>query len=129
MALFKKTTKKEVAAPKAEAKAVTVKEKKAPSVSSPMPLSSHVLLSPRITEKAAIANDAGVYVFNITKSATKPQVAKAVTELFKVIPRKVSIVNVKPTRVMTRNTGKKGFTNGAKKAYVYLKKGEKIELA
>ena len=128
MALFKKTTKKETT-PKAEAKAVVVKEKKASTASSMVSLSSHVLISPRVTEKAAIASDFGVYVFNITKSATKPQVAKAVAELFKVTPRKISIVNVKPTRVMTRNTGKKGFTNGNKKAYVYLNKGDKIDLA
>lgn len=90
---------------------------------------TEVLLAPRITEKAAILSDSSVYVFAVTKDATKPQIAAAVEKLFKVAPRKVTVVNTKGTRVMTRSTGKKGMTRAHKKAYVYLKKGEKIELA
>lgn len=116
------------------------KEKKAPAkteVQSVAPSSArtaptghaHVLLAPRVTEKAAILSDSSVYVFAVTKTASKPQIALAITELFKVTPRKVRIVNTKGTRVTTRATGKKGKTNSHKKAYVYLKKGEKIELA
>jgi large subunit ribosomal protein L23 len=123
MAIFKRTPKKAAAAPKAEASA-PAKVKAAAFVAS-----SHVLLSPRVTEKAAIGTEAGVYVFNVTKAATKPLIASAIKELFKVTPAKVCIVNNKPSRTKTRATGRLGKTNANKKAYVYLKKGEKIELA
>ena len=124
MALFKKTTKKET--PKVETKSTAVKNASAKGAAL---LTSHILISPRVTEKAAIGSEVGVYVFNVTKSATKPMVSAAIVDLFKVTPRKVRIVNIKPTTTMTRTTGRKGRTNGGKKAYVYLKKGEKIELA
>lgn len=124
MALFKKTVKKET--PKAETKSVAVKSASAKGTAL---LSSHILISPRVTEKAAIGSDVGVYVFNVTKSATKSQVSSAIADLFKVTPRKVRIVNIKPSTTMTRTTGRKGRTNGGKKAYVYLNKGDKIELA
>ena len=126
MALFKKSAPKK--AVKTESKSVAVKAAPQKSVSG-ISHASHVLLSPRVTEKAAIGSDAGVYVFNITKAATKPQVSAAVQELFKVTPRKINIVNSKPSSTVTRVTGRKGRTNGAKKAYVYLKEGDKIELA
>lgn len=123
MAIFKRTTKKAAAAPKGEA-SVPAKVKAAAPV-----LSSRVLVSPRVTEKAAIGTEVGVYVFNVTADATKPAIASAVQELFKVTPVKVRIVNNKPTRTTTRATGRRGKTNANKKAYVYLKKGDKIELA
>jgi len=91
--------------------------------------SINVVLAPRVTEKAAILSDSGVYVFKVTPKATKPQVRRAIIDLFKVTPVKVNMVNLKGTRVLTRATGKKGRTDSIKKAYVYLKKGDKIELA
>jgi large subunit ribosomal protein L23 len=90
---------------------------------------THVLIAPRVTEKAAILSDSGIYVFKVTPKATKPQIALAIRELFKVTPVKVRIVNKKGDSVTTRATGKKGSKASMKKAYVYLKKGDKIELA
>ena len=52
----------------------------------------------------------------------------AVREVFKVTPRKVTLAAVPRKMVATRGTNRKGKTSGGKKAYVYLKKGEKIEL-
>ncbi len=87
----------------------------------------NVLLSPRITEKAALAADKNnVYVFEVMKTATKKSIATSVKETYKVTPEKVNVVNIKPRAVFIR--GKKGFKNGVKKAYVYLKKGDKIEV-
>lgn len=54
----------------------------------------HILLSPRITEKGAYLSEHGAYVFNVHASATKAQIAAAVRQLFKVTPRKVSVVDV-----------------------------------
>jgi large subunit ribosomal protein L23 len=89
----------------------------------------HILRSPRVTEKAAIGTDHGVYVFNVEMKATKPMIEKAIIELFKVSPRKICIAAVPAVRVKTRQTGKDGYTNRGKKAYIYLNKGDKIDLA
>lgn len=86
-----------------------------------------VLLKPRITEKAALGADkSGVYVFNVAKSATRKSVAASVRDSYKVIPVKVHIAAVPSKRVFVR--GKWGVKGGGKKAYVYLKKGDKIEI-
>lgn len=90
---------------------------------------SHILLSPRITEKGAYLSAIGAYVFNVALDANKNQIAEAVQEVFKVSPRKVTVVRVPRKVVMTRGSNRKGQTAAGKKAYVYLKKGETIELA
>ena len=91
--------------------------------------SSHILLAPRITEKGAYLSEAGVYVFNVAQSANKREIAEAVREIFKVTPRKVRVVRVVSKQRLTRGTNRMGKSASGKKAYVYLKKGESIELA
>ena len=89
--------------------------------------SLNVLLRPRITEKAALAADkSNVYVFEVSSNATKKSVSASVKESYKVTPTKVAMINVKPRRVVVR--GRRGVRAGIKKAYVSLKKGDKIEL-
>ena len=86
-----------------------------------------VLLRPRITEKAALGADKnGVYVFEVTEQATKKQIAASVKGAYKVTPIKVRTARIAPKAVFVR--GKHGVKSGGKKAYVYLKKGDKIEL-
>lgn len=89
----------------------------------------HILIAPRITEKGAYLTEKGVYVFNVTRDANKMQIAEAVRELYKVTPRKVTVVAVPRKLVRTRNTNQEGYTRGGKKAYVYLKSGDTIEIA
>ena len=87
----------------------------------------NVLVRPRITEKAAIGADSShVYVFEVTKNATKKSVAASVRDAYKVTPEKVRIATIPSKQVFIR--GKKGVKSGGKKAYVYLKKGDKIEV-
>ena len=87
----------------------------------------NVLLGPRITEKAALSADkSGVYVFEIAKHATKKSISDSVRESYKVTPVKVRVANIPARRVFVR--GKMGVKKGGRKAYVYLKKGDKIEL-
>jgi large subunit ribosomal protein L23 len=43
-----------------------------------------VIVSPVITEKATKLSEVNQVVFRVTLDSTKPQIAKAVTELFKV---------------------------------------------
>jgi large subunit ribosomal protein L23 len=90
---------------------------------------SHVLRHARITEKASMHSQAGVYTFNISERATKRDIKQAVFALYKVTPERVRVLRV-PTKVRRNaRTGKTGVTTTAKKAYVYLKKGETINLS
>jgi large subunit ribosomal protein L23 len=91
--------------------------------------SGNILINPRVTEKGAYLAESGCYVFNVTESANKYQIAEAIRTVFKVTPRKVTVARVPRKQVQTRGTNRKAMTVGGKKAYVYLKKGDKIELA
>ncbi len=83
------------------------------------------IIRPHITEKASLKAESSVYVFEIAPNATKSQVEKAFTEKYKIDPIKVSTVTIPAKNVFVR--GKRGKKSGYKKAYVYLKKGDKIE--
>ena len=126
MALFsrtKKTTPEEVVA-----KAKVTK----PVISNALPTDkdlSAVIIKPRVTEKAVRQNDQNVYTFLVRRDATKFTVADAVTFLFKVTPVKVNIVNKSPRQFMSKGKGRKLYEQGMKKAYVYLKKGDRIDIA
>lgn len=87
-----------------------------------------VIVRPRITEKAAILTDKNVYTFEIKKGASKYDVRDAIKALYKVTPVKVHIVNKQPRHSMSRMRGRDMMENGLRKAYVYLKKGDRIEL-
>ena len=88
-----------------------------------------ILLAPRITEKAAYLAESGCYTFNVVPGDTKQEVVCAVRDVYQVTPRKVTFAAVPRKVVRTRNTNRMGKTSGGKKAYVFLKKGDKIEIA
>ena len=91
-----------------------------------------IIISPRITEKGAYLSEHGAYLFNVARDANKKEIADAVRTLYKVTPRKVTVVTVHGKLVMTRGgrggRSRAGRTAEGKKAYVYLKKGETIEI-
>lgn len=87
----------------------------------------NVLLRPRITEKAALAADkSNVYVFEVAYGANKKSISASVKGAYGVTPIKVRVVNLPAKKVFVR--GKRGVKSSVKKAYVSLKKGDKIEL-
>lgn len=88
---------------------------------------NNTLLRPRITEKAtnSLANG-NVYVFEVFASSNKKSIMASVKDLYKVTPVKVNIVNLPAKNIIVR--GKKGKTASIKKAYIYLKEGDKIEI-
>lgn len=87
-----------------------------------------VLISPRMTEKAVLAQEKrGVYVFNVERDATKSQIIGSVKAVYKVTPIRVNTAQVVSKEKFVR--GKWGTKGGGKKAYVYLKKGDKIDIA
>ncbi len=116
-----------VTAKKAASPASTSKLQPASS-STPTRSLANILTRPRITEKAANMTAMSVYTFDISKRATKRDVFEAVEALYKVKPVKVNVVNTpgKPVRLRKkRGFGRKAAT---RKALVFLKKGQTIEL-
>jgi large subunit ribosomal protein L23 len=85
----------------------------------------NIIKNPRVTEKASMQMEGNVYTFDITANANKTEIKKAVFEIYKVKPVMVNITRVPRKKTMMR--GKVGQRGGGRKAYVYLKKGDKIE--
>ena len=79
-----------------------------------------------VTEKATALSERGVYAFEVARNATERAIEIAIRSLYKVSPVKVAFVPIRSKEIIVK--GKKGRTKGGKKAYVYLKKGEKIEV-
>lgn len=82
----------------------------------------HVLLQPRITEKASRIGDRNrQFVFKVANAAGKAAVRKAVETMFSVEVQSVQVCNVKGKRKVFKQ--KPGRRPGWKKAYVTLKPG------
>lgn len=87
---------------------------------------SDVILSPLVSEKASIFTEKNIYTFKVGIKASKKNISSAISYYYKVEPLKVRTVTIPKKQTFIR--GKKGFKSGYKKAYVYLKKNDKIEL-
>ena len=87
-----------------------------------------VLLKPHFTEKSVGMGEKSVYTFEVARSASKFQVRDAVKALYNVTPVKVNIVNKLPASRKKGSSGRMVKVPGMKKAYVYLKKGDTINL-
>lgn len=87
-----------------------------------------VIVKPHVTEKAAVVGEQNVYTFEVSTRANKYDVRDAVKELWGVTPVKVNIINKKPRHFVSRLRGRSGRHAGTKKAYVFLKKDDRIDL-
>ena len=87
-----------------------------------------VLLKPHFTEKSVNMGEQNVYTFEVKRDATKFDVRDAVKALYNVTPVKVNTVNKLPAKRLKGSTGRAVKHVGMKKAYVYLKKGDTINL-
>ena len=85
-----------------------------------------VLRRPLITEKSASLASEGVYVFEVNPSCGKVEVKHAVKELYGVLPRRVNVVAMGGKRV--RFGRRHGVRHDWKKAFVFLKKGDMIDV-
>jgi large subunit ribosomal protein L23 len=91
--------------------------------------SGSIIKNPRITEKAANLAAHNAYTFDVAIDATKNEIIFAIKELYKVTPVSVRTLSVPSAPKSPRGRrGKPGATSAGKKAYVYLKKGDKIEV-
>ncbi|PWU20193.1 MAG: 50S ribosomal protein L23 [Bdellovibrio sp.] len=86
----------------------------------------NILKKPLISEKNAVLNAAGVYVFEVEREATKPDIKGAVEKFFGVRVQSVRTVNCRG-RAKANKYGR-GRTPHWKKAMVKLAAGEKIAL-
>jgi len=84
-----------------------------------------IVIRPVISEKSYDMIEHNRYTFEVAKTASKPQIADAVSEIFGVTVTNVNTMNVtgKPRRVRVA----KGKTRDWKKAVVTLKEGDAIE--
>jgi len=85
-----------------------------------------IVYGPHISEKATIvAEGNSQYVFRVAKDATKPEIKKAVEQLFDVKVDSVrTLIQKGKTKRTQRGDGKR---SDLKKAYVRLTEGQEID--
>jgi len=92
-------------------------------------LASRVILAPLITEKSTYLSERNVFVFRVASKANKVMIKKAIKELYGFDTRKIGMISAPSKPRFTRRGGRPGSRSGFKKAVVYLKEGDKIDLA
>jgi large subunit ribosomal protein L23 len=86
-----------------------------------------IIQKPLVTERSMVLrDDENKYAFRVHPRATKPEIRKAVEELFEVKVTSVTTSNVLgKTKRMGRNVGRRAHW---KKAIVRVAEGQKIEI-
>lgn len=85
-----------------------------------------VILSPVITEKSTRLSESNQVIFRVARDATKPQIAKAVEDLFKVKVKAVNTVRTKGKLKAFR--GRRFRKSDVRKAIVTLAEGYQIDV-
>lgn len=86
-----------------------------------------LILAPRVTEKASLQSNQNAFTFVVRGDATKLTLRDEIKKEYKVTPLAINITNI--PRQWTFIRGKIGHKQGYKKAIVFLKKGDTINLA
>ena len=93
---------------------------------------THILVTPRVSEKAYTQSQNNVYVFNVPLTANKQQIAEAVEAQFevKVVNVKTLVQSGKAVRFSRGKNRYPGTTTrkDSKKAYVTLAEGDSIQV-
>ncbi|MFH1789611.1 MAG: 50S ribosomal protein L23 [bacterium] len=89
-------------------------------------ISDKVILSPLVTEKAAVAESFGKYTFLVAKWSTKNNIKKAMEEIYGIRPTGITIMNIDGRKTTFRRT--RGRRQDYKKAVVTLQKGKSIDV-
>lgn len=82
------------------------------------------IIVPHVTEKSMQKINDGLYVFRVMKDAVSGEVKDAVEKLYNVHVADIRIVNLPAKKKVFKRI--KGTRAEIRKAYVHLKKGEKI---
>ena len=85
-----------------------------------------IIRSPVISEKATMASEQDKVVFMVSRSATKPQIKRAVEDLFEVEVTAVNTLNRKGKTKRFR--GILGRQSNTKRAIVTLAEGQSIDV-
>src|SRR3989344_1431740 len=117
----KKVVKKEVKhEPAKEQPAVPLKPKKDSAIA------GRILKWPHVTEKATDLAKVGQYIFNVYERANKPEIKKAVEDVYGVKVVSIKIIKIPPKR---RRLGRiEAWRKAYKKAIVRLGRGQQIEI-
>ena len=79
-----------------------------------------------MTEKATDLTKVGQYIFNVYERANKPEIKKAVEDVYGVKVVSIKIIKIPPKR---RRLGRiEGWRKAYKKAIVRLAQGQQIEI-
>jgi len=89
---------------------------------------NYVLKQPAITEKGTLFGARGGYLFQVARQARKEEIKKAVEKFFKVKVIGVKTMNVVGKKRRALRTRKQTRQADWKKALVFLKEGDKIDL-
>ena len=87
-----------------------------------------VILEPVVSEKSYQLLEAGVYTFRVHPTASKPEIADAVRDIFNVRVLKVNTLNRKGKRKRNRRSFSMGKRADTKRAIVTLHADDHIEL-
>ena len=85
-----------------------------------------VIISPAITEKSTMVSEFNQGIFNVRRTATKPEIRAAVEQLFNVKVKAVNTLNRKGK--IKRFKGVLGKRVDVKKAIVTLEDGQSIDV-
>jgi large subunit ribosomal protein L23 len=87
-----------------------------------------VLKQPLITEKGTFLNSKGGYVFSVDRQATKKEIKKAVEKFLKVTVEQIKTIKIVGKKRRALRSRKQFQKADWKKAIIFLKQGEKIDL-
>lgn len=85
-----------------------------------------IIIRPLITEKNTNLMSLNKYSFEVEKTATKPQIGAAISEIFNVRVTNVTTMNVRGK--LRRRGIRSGYTSRWKKAIVTLAAGDTIDV-
>jgi len=86
----------------------------------------NIIVRPVVTEAAFDKMEMNKYTFEVARTADKPQIKRAVEEIFGVHVKRVNTLWVKPKPKRVRM--QPGYTRTWKKAVVTIAEGENIEI-
>lgn len=87
-----------------------------------------VILEPIVSEKSFALLERNVYTFKVHPSSTKPEIAKAVEQVFDVHVLNVNTLRRRGKRIRNRRRLTYGRRPDTKRAMVTLAEGDSIEL-
>ena len=87
---------------------------------------AHILMAPHLSEKAVAIGQDRQYVFQVIPSATKHEVARAIRDIYGIIPEAVRIIRVRGKQLRFGSTT--GTSKMWKKAMVKLPVGKSIDV-